>query len=246
MRKARMPGPVVASRIGTMQVRRRTQEERKALTRRSLLSSAVELIAANGIAGVSIPQIAKGAGVTTGAIQHHFGSREALLIAVVADFAEAMRVQTDEKRMDQSARIEDRVAAICRETWDTFNTNHFIATMEILIALRHDTNSFPQILKLMQAIEAELDRNWITYFAEQGLSESELGALRHLMQASLRGLVIRRLYRSDRTVWEIERRLLEAMLTQFLISISASPNEEVRKPSKQTAIKLVSGRRVKR
>jgi AcrR family transcriptional regulator len=210
-----------------MQIRRRTQEERRSTTRRNLLNAAAELIAAHGIAGVSVPQIASKAGVTTGAVQHHFGSREALLIAVVADFSEAMRTQTDERRLDQKASVEARIAAICKQNWDMLNTNHFVATMEILIALRHDPNSFPQILTLMESIEAELDRTWISYFAEEGLSEATLGALRHLMQATHRGLVIRRLYRSDRGVWEVERRLLEKLLIQFLSSISSNTKKRI-------------------
>jgi AcrR family transcriptional regulator len=211
---------VAASIIRAASQKRRTQKERTATTQRKLLNSAVKLIAAHGIAGVSIPQIAKHAGVTSGAVQHHFGSREALLIAVVAEFVGVMRAQSGDRIVDSTASVEARVAAICEETWAAFNTNHFVAALEVSISLRHDSQSFPQILKLLNQVEAELDRSWIDRFPGLGLSEPVLGVLRHLMQATLRGLVVRRLYRARATSWKKERQLLQAMLTKALVSLT--------------------------
>jgi AcrR family transcriptional regulator len=66
-------------------VTRRTQAERSATTRAALLAAARELFAANGFAATGREQIAESAGVTRGALYHHFGSKEQLFRVVVEE-----------------------------------------------------------------------------------------------------------------------------------------------------------------
>ncbi len=64
---------------------RRTQAERSATTRTALLGAARELFAERGFAATGRDEIAERAGVTRGALYHHFESKEAVLRAVVAE-----------------------------------------------------------------------------------------------------------------------------------------------------------------
>jgi AcrR family transcriptional regulator len=61
---------------------RRTQGERRAATRGALLTAARELFAEKGFAGAGREEIVERAGVTRGAMYHHFESKEALFQAV--------------------------------------------------------------------------------------------------------------------------------------------------------------------
>lgn len=61
----------------------RSQQQRKAETRRLLLDAAAELFAAQGVDAVSLEAIADRAGRTTGAVYAHFGGKEGLLSALV-------------------------------------------------------------------------------------------------------------------------------------------------------------------
>jgi len=62
--------------------RRRTQVERRAATRAALLDAGRDLFAAKGFAGAGREEIVERAGVTRGAMYHHFASKEALFRAV--------------------------------------------------------------------------------------------------------------------------------------------------------------------
>jgi AcrR family transcriptional regulator len=64
---------------------RRTQAERSAATRAALLGAARLLFAERGFTGAGREEIARLAGVTRGALYHHFASKHDLFVAVVED-----------------------------------------------------------------------------------------------------------------------------------------------------------------
>ena len=72
--------------------RRRTQAERREGTRRALVRVARRLFAESGYAGVSIEEITKCAGMTKGALYHHYADKRELFRAV----AEGIEEELDE------------------------------------------------------------------------------------------------------------------------------------------------------
>ena len=86
---------------------RRSQGERRAATRAALLAAGRELFAAKGFAGAGREEIVERAGVTRGAMYHHFASKEELFQAVyevveaevMARVVEAAAPARDEKEM---------------------------------------------------------------------------------------------------------------------------------------------------
>lgn len=61
---------------------RRSQAERSAATRDALVAAARSLFSADGYAGTPREEIVARAGVTRGALQHHFGDKAGLFLAV--------------------------------------------------------------------------------------------------------------------------------------------------------------------
>lgn len=68
----------------------RRQADRREATQASLIAAARDLFAAQGFAGVGAPEIALAAGVTRGAITHHFKDKLGLFDAVVRAEAAAV------------------------------------------------------------------------------------------------------------------------------------------------------------
>jgi AcrR family transcriptional regulator len=67
---------------------RRTQAQRSAATRGALLAAARVVFAERGFAGAGREEIVAAAGVTRGAMYHHFDSKEDLFVAVVEQVEE--------------------------------------------------------------------------------------------------------------------------------------------------------------
>ncbi|WP_347615055.1 TetR/AcrR family transcriptional regulator, partial [Comamonas thiooxydans] len=71
------------NQTGSKTAPRRTQAERSQTTQRKIIKSAIRLLQKVGFQQTNLQEIARGAKVTLGAVQHQFGSRQALMEQVV-------------------------------------------------------------------------------------------------------------------------------------------------------------------
>lgn len=69
---------------------RAPQQERSRLTRERLLRAAIEVLATDGWAAATVAAVAERAGVSRGAAQHHFPTRETLITAALEQVFEDM------------------------------------------------------------------------------------------------------------------------------------------------------------
>jgi len=93
---------------------RRTQAERSATTSAHLLSHARTAFGTSGYDGVSVEIVAEAAGVTKGAIYHHFGGKRELFQAVYADAHHRIALLSTEAVAGETtgwARLEAGTAA---------------------------------------------------------------------------------------------------------------------------------------
>lgn len=96
---------------------RRTQAERAAETRDALISAARPLFASLGFAEVSLETIVRDAGVTRGALYHHFADKTELFAAVFEQVEGEMAQRMGEAvaATGQSEPVE--IMRLCAELW---------------------------------------------------------------------------------------------------------------------------------
>ena len=82
--------------------KRRSQKERSAETSSRLMNATIDLLHDQGLARTTTPEIARRAGVSRGALTHHFAGREAIISASVA---------ANDERKDHIARMVLQKAA---------------------------------------------------------------------------------------------------------------------------------------
>lgn len=94
---------------------RRSNEERSAHTRRLLVGAARQLFEESGYAATAIGDVVAFAGVTRGALYHHFPTKQALFDAVIVDI------------QDELADDVDRAAKKADDPWDRFVAGWLVA-----------------------------------------------------------------------------------------------------------------------
>lgn len=115
-------------------VESRRQRADGAATRARMLDAVVECILDNGYYQASSNAIARHAGVTWGAIQHQFGTREALLLAVLEDRWQRL---TDHIEAADVAgdTLEERLACVMAALESHYGSPEHLVVMQIMLDL---------------------------------------------------------------------------------------------------------------
>src|ERR671917_5502 len=85
---------------------RRSQAERRATTRRALLGAAREMFAERGYHGAAAEEIVRRAGLTRGALYHHFEDKKDLFRTVVDEMEGEIDERIEEAELAQSGLPE--------------------------------------------------------------------------------------------------------------------------------------------
>ena len=116
--------------------RRRTQAERSAATKQRLLTATVDCLHELGFHKTTTSCVEQRAGVTRGALLHHFPSKTALIIAAAEHIVHVseIRLLADVASIAGSNPAEQ----ISELLWRQFTSPSFLAFMEICMAARTD------------------------------------------------------------------------------------------------------------
>lgn len=171
---------------------RRTQEQRTADTRAALFAAAVTTIDRLGYAGANNASIADEAGVSRGAITHHFNTRAAFMAEVVRwVFDQETLIFRDLMR---AGHVGSRIADWPALLWDVFSRPSGVAVMEILVASRSD----PELAALVMPMQAEVERAGAVNFLQRiGGTTLDMSAIRLVVWA-IRGMTMGRAFIGDR------------------------------------------------
>jgi len=95
--------------------------------REQILAAARDVFVADDYAHASMEAVARSAGVTTGLVNHYFGTKRDLYLAVVADLAAGLPEMVDTDLPDLA--LEDLIARNMARFLDAFERNHEVLTM---------------------------------------------------------------------------------------------------------------------
>ncbi|WP_328458255.1 MULTISPECIES: TetR/AcrR family transcriptional regulator [unclassified Amycolatopsis] len=174
---------------------REPQQERSRTTRRRLIEAALDSFGERGWHGVTVAVIAERAGVSRGAAQHHFPTREDLVAAAVDLLGEA---QIDELRA-QAADLpsgSSRIERVVEMVLNLYTGPLFRAALQLWAVAATDEALRDVLVPLEARVGREAHRVTVELL---GVDESRAG-VRELVQATLdlaRGLGLANLLTDD-------------------------------------------------
>ena len=163
-------------------VGRRTQAERTAATREAILSAVVESIAEVGFGRTTALEIARRAGVTWGAVQHHFGAKNGILEAVLQEsFARFAALLA---KIPADAPLPERIHQFVTRAWEHFASPHFRSTLEILLHVPATQEGSDWLGGMVRS----LNEIWQRLFADAPLPARRVVTLQRYTVSVLAGL----------------------------------------------------------
>jgi len=164
----------------------RTHAERSAATRAAVMAAVVESIAEVGYQRTTAAEIARRAGVTWGAAQHHFGDKDGILVAVLEESFTHLAEQLGTAA--EGSPLEERVRAFVERAWQHFGSDHYRSTFQILLDLPPGLDRSWQ-REMLQS----WNRIWAQYFPDARLSRRRTVDLMHYTISVLSGLAATRM-----------------------------------------------------
>lgn len=175
---------------------RRRQADRSEATRAALIRAAIDTVSERGYAGATAAAIAARANVTRGALQHHFGTIQDLLLEVVRYVSQEL-VGEIEAEISQRDTLDQRIGAIADRYWQVYGGADYFALIEIWMGSRSNDGFRAKIESLMKQITEKRNDYWRELLADYPLTELEVDTMRGALLATVRGAAVHRMFSQD-------------------------------------------------
>jgi AcrR family transcriptional regulator len=191
-------------------VPRRTQAERRALTRTALLDATIEVLADVGYTRLTTSTVCARAGVTRGAQAHYFATKADLVVQALLHLTEDMVGDLLTTRSAPGAGVRDRYAALLDRLWEIFSSRRADAHLELLVAARTDDDLRRHLVAFDRRVQRTL-ADAAERVAPDLAGRDDFKPLVITAVATIRGLRLLRAVTSERHVrarWPEARALL--------------------------------------
>ena len=192
-------------------------------TRENLINATISLIKEGGFAAASSGRIAQRAHITWGAAQHHFGTKEEILDAILVLAYETF-IATMSAPSLRGGSLEERVGKFIDRMWTHYQTDLYLVALEILLATRADRRHPSRAWEARHGLaHIKIIRE---IFFDSRLGEAKIKEILTFIHCCLTGLSIEGAFESD--VKGVARHL-QRLKTDLLLTLSAGEEKSAKR-----------------
>jgi AcrR family transcriptional regulator len=218
--------PNAAANDVAVKVVRGPHAERTAAMRQRLIEAAIVCISELGYAATTTQIVTDRAGVSRGAILHHFPTKVDLMVAV-AEYAAKYQNRSVARRLTDVPEGVPMYMALTIATWEVLVQPPAMALLEVMMATRADKALAERLPAVVQAFEAQQRADVWRLAKGMGITdETTVEAMVRLHRAAMRGLAIELSLSNNPAEVEASVRLLEhykRYLTGQLLTTPGAP-----------------------
>jgi len=168
---------------------RKTQEQRRRETREAVLNAAAEVLIEAGYAKFSAARVAAQAGVSRGALERYFPTRNDLLVAVTEHVME--RAMSDARLLAaRGPKQGDPINRFLLDSEHFFFSPIYRGMMELAIAAKSDDDLAERYDPIVQRARLALNTTWREALADAGFPRRNAELFVELTHYFLRGLFL--------------------------------------------------------
>ncbi len=189
------------------------REARGAQTRASLRSATEVLIVEVGLEAVTAKAVAERAGVSRGAMLHHYPTRDDLVIDTAQHFWQRAKEVVDGQAVDLSAGRTDVETFICVLYQNVFRANALMTMLDFMVCGRTDTPVGTAVRRILTDLFQAYEALGIKALCKFGISPDTARVTITLIMSTLRGLRIQNNIAPDDTNVKAVLDMLTAAVT---------------------------------
>lgn len=176
---------------------RRSQEARSDATQKRIIASAMRLLEKKGFKAANLTDIARGAKVTLGALQHHFASRQALMERLIDEVMAPLR-DHGEVWPDPALPIGQRAEAFVQRAWETmYGAPKYIAAWSLFFGCKASPDLFARIDTARKHSDPVYFERFLSFFPEVSAHHPAPHHFASFVFTSLRGMGVFNLFEVD-------------------------------------------------
>ena len=175
---------------------RRSQDQRSEETRAALHRATIRLLLERGYSRFTTSDAAAAAGVSRGALTHHFANKEDLVVRSVAQDLGAVTAGLRDFLTEGEGRRRGP-DEIVDHLWGIMAGGLFYVTMEYLPEARHNAPFRERLLPVVRDFHAALDALWLSVSDAHGLEPVEARVTLNATLCLMRGMVAQSVLKPD-------------------------------------------------
>jgi AcrR family transcriptional regulator len=177
---------------------RKTQQERSASTTERLLLATIDLLHDRGFHRMSTTDIAERAGVSRGALNHHFASKEEIVVSAIRHQLRASTARLHEmaSTIRQRGGSTDEIVDFI---WALMTDRLYYVTMEYLPEVRHNPDFKEKVLVVVKEFHQGLEAIWIEIAEQTGAGVARTSRTMNAAMCLVRGMIAQTIIKNDET-----------------------------------------------
>ena len=176
--------------------KRRTQAERSDEMQLRLVEAAAAVLRKKGYAGLRIDEVSRVAKVSRGAQQHHFPTKDSLVLATAAHMLRS-GLDRGEARAAAALTALDPVEAIIEDCMEFFLGPDFGVVLDLVLAGSKDRALRDEIYAFTRESRLGVEGAWIDVLCARGLPREKAEKVLWLTVSIIRGFAVRALWQKD-------------------------------------------------
>ncbi len=195
------------------------QPAKSMATRKKILDSTVSCLSEFGVQNTTLAKISRNAGLTWGAVQHHFSSKVDVLQAMATREFGKFEKKFDGFELKEKDLLK-RVSKFIDMAWSIYSSPSYKALLELLVSLRVGDELYDVIYKITREVTPTVDHIWFETFKDTALTKEEQSQICGMAFATLRGLSVALFHGDEYTKLEAAIIGLKQTIYTFMLSRS--------------------------
>lgn len=175
---------------------RRKQEDRSRDARERLLSATIDVLLERGYSGLTTKEVAKTAGLSNGALMHHYATKAELVIAATKAVYDEWILRGQRIARTPGA-VENPLEGFISDSTSVYFDWPYIAALEVVMVARTDEALMQHIVPVMEHYRETTNALWLEVFRQAGYTEEDASTILNLTLNMVRGMGVNRFWKRD-------------------------------------------------